>query len=380
MKKLLIICLVFCIAMIITAACARDLSNSGSGTWEYEKELTIHENSGKSLADYQVLVELSGSDFPTEAQSNGNDIRFTDIDGIELSYWIEKYDYSGKHAIIWMKVPYIPASGTVTIYLHYGNPSAEGVSNGDEVFEFFDDFLGESPDMDKWQINANDYSVLNSKLRINVGAISIADSLALNLNDGYVLEGKIMYHHINSGYSGSLSAQSSHYTLNHNDGADATNLYMRDWNSRDLLRLTASGSSINYNCGGTMNVFTSEDNVWYILGAKFHPGGVSLTENRTQEWVYNCKWVENINYISLGAFHGPESYDIQDTSYDWILIRKYISLEPTVSTPTSEISIPDIPIQTEIPITTPVQKQAGFEGIFAFIGLIAVVYLLRREK
>ncbi|MCD4844243.1 MAG: hypothetical protein K8R25_07145 [Methanosarcinales archaeon] len=44
------------------------------------------------------------------------------------------------------------------------------------------------------------------------------------------------------------------------------------------------------------------------------------------------------------------------------------------------MSIPDIPVQTEIPITTPVQKQAGFEGIFAFIGLIAVVYLLRREK
>ncbi len=33
------------------------LSNSGGGDWSYYKEIPVKENSGKTLMDYQVLVE-----------------------------------------------------------------------------------------------------------------------------------------------------------------------------------------------------------------------------------------------------------------------------------------------------------------------------------
>jgi len=39
-----------------------------------------------------------------------------------------------------VKVPHIPANGEVKIKMYYGNPSASAVSDGDKVFEFFDDF------------------------------------------------------------------------------------------------------------------------------------------------------------------------------------------------------------------------------------------------
>jgi hypothetical protein len=166
MRKTIIICLVFCIAMSIAAVSASALANSGGGTWQYQKEITIHENSGKLLTDYQVLVELSSSDFPTEAQPDGGDIRFTDADGRELSYWIEEYDYFGKYAKIWVKIPRIPASGETKITMYYNNPSASSTSDGDATFEFFDDF--ETINLNKW-------------ISVPSGAAIIFD------NDNYVL-------------------------------------------------------------------------------------------------------------------------------------------------------------------------------------------------
>ena len=50
--------------MVEVSGAITDLPQSGGGTWEYCREITIHENSGDTLSDYQVLVALAGSDFP----------------------------------------------------------------------------------------------------------------------------------------------------------------------------------------------------------------------------------------------------------------------------------------------------------------------------
>ncbi len=86
-------------------------ASAGLSGWQYQREIAIQENSGETLRDYQVLVELSGNDFPEEAQADGDDIRFTDADGRELSYWVEEFDAGSEHARIWVKVPLVPANG-----------------------------------------------------------------------------------------------------------------------------------------------------------------------------------------------------------------------------------------------------------------------------
>ena len=115
-------------------------SNSGDGDWKYYKEITVKENSGETLTNFQVLVELNPSNFPAKAKSDGSDLRFEDASGKELSYWIEDWNAGAKKPKIWIKVPNIPANGETTIKMHYGNPSASAVSDGGKVFEFFDDF------------------------------------------------------------------------------------------------------------------------------------------------------------------------------------------------------------------------------------------------
>ncbi len=44
----------------------------------------------------------------------------------------------------WVKVPFIEANSQETLYMYYGNPSAPSASNGDDTFEFFDDFLSDT--------------------------------------------------------------------------------------------------------------------------------------------------------------------------------------------------------------------------------------------
>jgi len=102
--------------LLLLAAVPASASAELAG-FQYQREIAIQENSGETLRDYQVLVALSGSDFSGEAQADGDDIRFTDADGRELSYWIEEFDAGSERAMIWVKVPLIPANGAVKVML-----------------------------------------------------------------------------------------------------------------------------------------------------------------------------------------------------------------------------------------------------------------------
>jgi len=112
-----------------------------SMTFKYRRKITITEQSGSDLADYQVLIELNSTNFDfSHAQTNGEDIRFTDANGNLLPYWIEERDAVNKKAKVWVKVPSIPANSSVEIWMYYGNSELESASDGEATFLLFDDF------------------------------------------------------------------------------------------------------------------------------------------------------------------------------------------------------------------------------------------------
>ena len=108
---------------------------SGYSDWQYRKEITITEQSGNTLTDYQLAINIT---YDSDMNSDFNDIRFTwynesSGEEQEIPYWIEdKVDSSW--AYVWVKVPEIHANGNTTIYMYYGNPSAESESNGTATF------------------------------------------------------------------------------------------------------------------------------------------------------------------------------------------------------------------------------------------------------
>jgi len=53
--------------LLLAALPASASASAGLAGFSYQREIAICESSGETLRDYQVLVELSGSDFPKEA-------------------------------------------------------------------------------------------------------------------------------------------------------------------------------------------------------------------------------------------------------------------------------------------------------------------------
>ena len=108
----------------------------------WRSEITL--SSATTMANYQVKLELSSTNFDySHAQTNGEDLRFTDTSDVLQDYWIEEWNASGT-STIWVEVA---TSGTSTFHMYFDNSSASAAGNGDNTFDFFDDsFATESID------------------------------------------------------------------------------------------------------------------------------------------------------------------------------------------------------------------------------------------
>jgi len=145
-------------------------------TYYFSRRITpidVKENSGSNLTDYQIMINLTSSwDGWSLVASDGSDIYFTDSSGNPLYFWFEIWDYTNKNAIIWVKIPSIPANSTVRIYLHYAgiNPYSS-YKSGDNVFIFFDDFRGQT------SLNTNKWITMNNPtLTFSADGVEISGS------------------------------------------------------------------------------------------------------------------------------------------------------------------------------------------------------------
>ena len=93
----------------------------------------------ETLSNYQVKIELNPSNFDfSSASIDGSDVYFVDSNENYIPYWIESW--GDDHAVIWCKVPTIPANSSTFIWMIYGNTGYHPKSDGFTTFEFFDDF------------------------------------------------------------------------------------------------------------------------------------------------------------------------------------------------------------------------------------------------
>jgi hypothetical protein len=106
--------------------------------WSYRRAITVDNTLNvNSLTDYQVRINVAYVD---SMKSSFDDLRFTSGDGTTLiPFWIETHTPSAS-AVVWVKIPSVPAQNVTTIYMYYGNPDAESSSNGKDTFELFEDF------------------------------------------------------------------------------------------------------------------------------------------------------------------------------------------------------------------------------------------------
>jgi len=315
-----------------TGAASPTFSNSGGGSWEDYEEINVQENSGKTLVDFQVLVELSGTNFPLEAKPDGVDIRFADENGKELTHWIEEWDYSSNKAIIWVKVPRIPANGETILLMYYNNPSAIEVNNGETTFNFFDDFDGTEIDESKWHINYGKPSVSDSVLSLNGDCIVSEKVEAFGYD--YIFE--------------SFSKVS--------DTGNLPRSLLRSTNDYNILDAKDRFEFGSWEIIDEMLLVTVNDEIFHsnTNNERFPTSFEVLGMTRSSEKIetfrqYNPKITVTKNipndqlYLQLYSWGGEIHY------IDWVRVRKYTSPEPTViietenplgPTPSGTLSIP----------------------------------------
>lgn len=107
-------------------------------TWSYRTELTITENSGSTLTNYQVRLDLDASYFDTDYvwTSDGRDLRILDTDDTtELEFFIESWNSATQTAVVWLQFDTLAANSNRLVYLYAGNPDAIA---GDTILTFED--------------------------------------------------------------------------------------------------------------------------------------------------------------------------------------------------------------------------------------------------
>jgi Concanavalin A-like lectin/glucanases superfamily/Domain of unknown function (DUF2341) len=108
-----------------------------SDSWGFRKKLTIdYTKVSGDQTNFPVLVSFTDSAL-SKAQSDGDDILFTDSTGTgaKLDHEIEKFDQSTGTLIAWVRISNLSDSENTIIYMYYGNPSVSSQQSATGVWD-----------------------------------------------------------------------------------------------------------------------------------------------------------------------------------------------------------------------------------------------------
>ena len=226
-------------------------------------------------------------------------------------YWVEHDENGNPLDNIWVKVN-LTANEPLEFYVYYGSSTAPSYSDGDSVFEFFDDFDGSSLDTSKW-VGRGTPTVQNSKVTIDATNEDIYSISSYGF--GYILEA---YADISSSVYGSLGFHNSDYLSSY-----YFNIFQEDYpnaglNSRSYDSSTGNGE--NYALG-TYTGFhilridrIDSNNVQYYVDDTFV---ATHTVNPTQS-------------LPVLVSRSDSASSSGSVVVDWVFVRKYSSTEPTI--------------------------------------------------
>ncbi len=99
--------------------------------WTNRKFITVnHTKITANLVNFPVLITLpSDANLAAHAQSDGDDIVFTDDHGNKLNHEIELYQSATGRLVAWVNVPSLSSLTDTKLYLYYGNSASGNQQN-----------------------------------------------------------------------------------------------------------------------------------------------------------------------------------------------------------------------------------------------------------
>ena len=320
--------------------------------WQYRKSHEIEGSTAGAQTDYQVRIRVhygSGTDSGEDVYLNEKcradfgDIRFTKDDGETLlSYWMEE-KVDGDYAVFWVKVPSIPANpDKATIYIYYGNPDAVYDGDGEQVFEFFDDFEGSSLDTSKWDY---DDSVTVSDGYVHIDSPS---EYIITVNS-FTIENRAIHVRLRGGrtiiHVGTFTGSPP--------GIDDGIGFARRYNDEEEVKKYSGGSGTNIYEDTDFWSGYSED-YWHLAIARFTSDAKLDVIDRGEQLlsdyaVDNFDDYKDASRIKIYCATGHGGYYVD---VDYIFVRKYVEPEPSHGSWGAEEGIPSVSTQSASDIST----------------------------
>ena len=294
------------------------------------REITITNNESSALTDFQVPIEIGG-DFLDKADPNN--LFLVDSGNVVYPYWVEEWKRPTGKARIWTKVDLV-ASGSKTLKLYYQGIAGDNPPNGDDVFEFFDDFDGDELDSSKWSsgtISGVTQTVENSQLKIS-GTSSGSGYSYIAASDGIVSGDCELWAKARSKDISDQVNQEVKFRVTGNDWATAA---FRDVSGSPKWRKQGKHGGTNY---------TAYDEDRFKNETKFMIRRVG-SEVRSHYWD-SFAWQEigsvytgfstSDTSVTIGSYYN--SAESQEVYWDWVLYKKYTANEPSVTVGSEQVA------------------------------------------
>jgi len=309
-------------------------------TWMYRREIQISNSNGSDLQDFQVSFVIDTASLITSGkmESTCNDLRVTDWSGNVLPHWIEENNPGCNSAStrVWVKVPTVyDGTNSTSVFVYYGNSSASNIENGDNVFEFFDDFNGTALDSDVWTATGA-YSLAGGEITITSGAVYTNETIVPTAQN-YIYEYRPRWNASTGSYSG-LHIANSQTVGSGNSTSNSLVFYVSDNGSLNIRVWAGDGTTNSYNLINASTQYTASQDAYYVDGFTVSPSNIITSrENRTLTNSYAGTWAD-APYLWLGYFTGANagSASIKSITTDWVIVRQYVASEPTTNTSSTE--------------------------------------------
>ncbi len=280
-----------------------------NANWSFRKRIDIVNSSGTTLTNFQVKFSIdTASLYSTgKLRSDCGDIRITDNQGKILPYWIETSNVAcnaNSSQTIWTKIDSIPSSGANNvkyIYLYYGNPLATSTQNGNDTFDFFDDFSSSTLNSNKWTATGA-YSISSGALTITTGSV-YSNNTIVSSNQNEMFEMRAKWATTQTSYSG-IMISNANSIQGGNAGSNKLSMLMTNAGvGIDQQAFAADGTSATYNIVNNITQFTPTANTYYFSGFSHTTSNLRYYQNRSQTNSYSD--TANFSpYLFLGYFAG----------------------------------------------------------------------------
>ncbi len=302
----------------------------------YLYELPIAVNNSESpneLSDYQAKISITDQSILEHIATDGRDIRLFSTQQSnpylienEIPLWIQSR--TANELILWTKVN-VSAFSTKTLFMYYGNSSAPTVSNGTEVFDFYDGF----------SLNTiSEYTVVDLGTTSAPSSWSITGGLMQETTNIHTygspdMNGTFAYHE--SGNWNNCILEAKVRTTDDDfiglifRYVNSSNYYRFAWENQDH---TASGGIgpgryLHETVNGTWNTIDS-DSVVYTT-SKWYDFTIIMNGNYIEAYIDDVLVLNGTGSGPTSGKIGMYNWACQNAYWDDLRIRKFTLPEPT---------------------------------------------------